>query len=75
MPTPDELVPAKEAAEQLHIEPNTLAIWRCKKRYPLSYVKIGSKVFYRQREIDRFIQSRTVESPGAVVSRKRSRNA
>jgi Helix-turn-helix domain len=67
----DDLVSAKEAAKLLHIEPNTLAIWRCKKRYSLRHIKIGSKVFYRASEIDRFLDERTVESPGVAVSRKR----
>lgn len=70
MSTSDELIPAKEAAKQLHIEANTLAIWRCKKRYPLRYIKIGSKVFYRQSEIERFLRARTVESFDLVASRR-----
>jgi hypothetical protein len=67
----DELLTAKEAATKLHVEVNTLAVWRCHKRYPLRYVKIGSKVFYRASEIERFLEARTVESPGVVESRKR----
>jgi hypothetical protein len=53
----DELLTPAEAAQKLHVKKNTLAVWRCHKRYPLCYVKIGSKVFYRQREIDRFIEA------------------
>ena len=57
---PERLTP-KEAAKELGVAPETLAIWRCTKRYPLSYVKIGRKVFYRVEDIIAFIESRTVK--------------
>ena len=62
---PDELLTPEEAAKQLHIEPQTLAVWRCHRRYSLAYVKIGGKVRYSQRAIDRFIESRTVTNESA----------
>jgi hypothetical protein len=55
----NELLTTEQAAEQLHVKVDTLAVWRCHKRYPLRYVKIGSKVFYRRSEIERFIESGT----------------
>lgn len=36
-----------EAANILGVTASTLAVWRCTKRYPLPYVKIVRKVFYR----------------------------
>ena len=51
---------AKEAADILGIREETLAVWRSTKRYPLSYVKIGRKVFYRGDDLKRFIESRVV---------------
>jgi len=51
---------AKEAADILGIREETLAVWRCTKRYPLPYVKIGRKVFYRGGDLKRFIESRVV---------------
>jgi excisionase family DNA binding protein len=54
----DELLTPQQAAEILHVKPATLAVWRCHKRYPLRYHKIGSKVRYRRSEIERFIESR-----------------
>jgi len=67
----DDLIPATEAARQLHIKVNTLAIWRCKRRYPLAYIKIGLRVFYRQGEIDRFIQSGTHTSQPVEIRRRK----
>ncbi|MGD0415705.1 MAG: helix-turn-helix domain-containing protein [Terriglobales bacterium] len=49
----------REAAAQLGVAVGTLAVWRCKKRYGLNYVKIGSKVGYRQSEIEKFLDKRT----------------
>ena len=58
--TPQLLSPA-EAAARLRVSVGTLAIWRCRKRYSLRYLKIGSNVFYRISDIERFEQSRTVD--------------
>lgn len=52
---------AKEAAEILGIREETLAVWRSTKRYPLSYVKIGRKVFYRGQDLKNFIESRVID--------------
>ena len=49
-----------EAAEFLGVKPSTLEVWRSTKRYPLPYIKIGAKVFYRQSALDEFEKSRTV---------------
>lgn len=50
----------QQTATMLGVTMNTLAVWRCKKRYPLKYVKIGSKVRYRQADIEKFIAARVV---------------
>lgn len=55
-----ERINPKEAAKILGVSVDTLAIWRCTKRYPLSYIKIGRKVFYRACDLENFIKSRTV---------------
>jgi excisionase family DNA binding protein len=59
MNNPDLLTP-EQAAQYLGVSTATLAIWRCKKRYPLPYVKIGGLVRYRKPELDAFIASRAV---------------
>jgi hypothetical protein len=54
------VVPEKEAAEILGVTPGTLSVWRCTRRYPLPYVKVGRAVRYRVADLERFIESRTV---------------
>jgi len=73
MPQSDELLSPEQAAKQLHVGTQTLAVWRCHRRYPLAYAKIGSKVLYRQSEIDRFIESRTITSEPVESSTRRQR--
>ena len=65
----DELLTAKQAAAVLGIEAQTLAIWRCKRRYNLRYVKVGSCVRYRRSDIDRFLSERTVTNEPVRVRR------
>lgn len=50
----------KQAARILGVSVDTLAVWRCTKRYPLSYLKIGRKVFYCADDLMNFIRQRTV---------------
>jgi excisionase family DNA binding protein len=57
--TRDRLSPI-EAAEYLGVRVQTLSVWRTSRRYPLPYVKIGSKVQYRRADLDKFIESRVV---------------
>lgn len=55
-----QLLTPREAAAHLGVAAGTLAIWRCKKRYALRYVKVGSKVRYRLADIEKFLEARTV---------------
>ena len=55
-----KLLTAEEVAEILGVKINTLAYWRCKGRYRLPYVKVGRSVKYRVKDVDEFIESRTV---------------
>lgn len=59
MNLPKNLSP-KEAAEYLGVTPETLAVWRCTKRYELPYIKIGRRVMYRVRDISEFIERNIV---------------
>ncbi len=54
------LVDEKRATEFLDLAPGTLSVWRCTRRYPLPYVKIGRAVRYRMSDLEAFIASRTV---------------
>lgn len=49
----------KEAAAMLGVAVDTLSVWRCTKRYPIPYVKIGARVFYLKEGIEKFIINRT----------------
>ena len=57
---PAALVSPEQAAEFLGTTTGTLAVWRCNRRYDLPYVKVGKSVRYRQSDLERFVQSRTV---------------
>ena len=55
----DQLLNSKQAADYLGIAVETLNVWRCTKRYKLSYIKVGRLVKYRQSALDAFLESRT----------------
>jgi hypothetical protein len=55
-----ELMDRSAAAEYLGIKPGTLACWVTTRRYPLVFVRVGSRVFYRRSDLDAFITARTV---------------
>ena len=52
-----ELLNDEQAAAVLNIKPNTLAVWRSTKRYPLPFVKIGACVRYRLTDLEAFIEA------------------
>ena len=55
---PNVLLTTKQAADYLGLENHsTLYAWKFHKRYHLPYVKIGSKVMYRQSDLDAFIEA------------------
>ena len=56
----DWLLTAKEVSERIGITEGTLAVWRCKKRYRLPYLKMGGKVMYWHSDVEQFIEDRTV---------------
>jgi hypothetical protein len=58
-PNQDLLTPT-EAAAILRLSVKTLAVWRCRKRYPLAYIKCGAKVRYRRSDVLKFLEERLV---------------
>lgn len=50
-----ELLNRREAAAYLGVAEQTLAVWKCTKRYNLPYVKVGKLVKYRKQDLDEFI--------------------
>ncbi len=55
-----DLLTTAEAAALLDVSPQTLEVWRCSKRYPLPYTKIGRNVRYLRSAVLAFIASRMV---------------
>ncbi len=51
-----------EAAAYIGVTPRTLEVWRCTKRNNIAYIKVGRLVKYRQKSLDDFLMSRTVEA-------------
>lgn len=60
--SPNTMSP-KAAAAYLGVAATTLAMWRCTKRYPLPYIKVGRLVQYRKNHLDAFLANRTVDLP------------
>ena len=59
-----ELMTTSEAANFLRLKKETLVIWRCTKRYPLPFLKVGGRVLYKLSDLEKFIENRTVTSGG-----------
>lgn len=59
--TQNPLLLPKETADFLRTTVGVLSVWRCTKRHPLKYVKVGRSVRYRLEDVLAFIESRTVE--------------
>lgn len=55
-----ELLNREEAAAYLDVKPQTLACWACTKRYGLRYIRVGRNIRYRKRDLDAFLDARTV---------------
>jgi len=63
-PTGSDLLSPADAAAYLGVTVGTLEVWRCTRRYPLSFVKVGRLVRYRRAALEAFIVSRTVGREG-----------
>ena len=55
-----ELLSTEDAATYIGVTPRTLEVWRCTRRYPIPYVKVGRLVRYRRDALDGWLSSRTV---------------
>ncbi|MDA8259217.1 MAG: helix-turn-helix domain-containing protein [Betaproteobacteria bacterium] len=49
------------AAEYLGVAPGTLEVWRCTRRYPIPYMKVGRKVYYDRADLDAWLASRRIQ--------------
>ena len=59
VPVFKDLMTPQQTSRVLGVTPETLSVWRCTRRYPLPFVKIGRKVLYIREDINKFIESRT----------------
>jgi excisionase family DNA binding protein len=74
MPEAIELLTPAETAALLGLRPGTLEIWRCTKRWPLNFIKIGGRVRYRRQDVEKFLAARTVVcGPQAATRVRRKR--
>jgi excisionase family DNA binding protein len=53
------LLTSVEAAAFLGVKKETLAIWRCTKRYNLPFVRVGRLIKYRKSDLIAFLESRS----------------
>jgi len=58
---PDQLLTPQDVAARLSVSTTTLSTWRCTKRYPLPYVKVGRLVRYRLTDVEDFELARLQE--------------
>ena len=54
----ENLLTPRDVAKILGVTPQTLAVWRCEKRYDLPYVKAGRLVRYLDSDVEEFINRR-----------------
>ena len=59
-----EMLTEGQTAAILGLHPQTLAVWRCTKRYALPYVKVGHLVRYLREDLESWLRSRKVEPGG-----------
>lgn len=59
------LMTEQQTAETLGVSPGTLRVWRCNRRYPLAWIKLGRAIRYDPREVERFIRDNT-QTPASI---------
>jgi hypothetical protein len=64
-----ELLSPQEAAVKLRTTCGTLAVWRCTRRKPLRFVRMGRKIFYKSEDLQAFIDEQTDPGDGAKPRR------
>jgi hypothetical protein len=60
----DQLLSSKKTAELLGIQPESLAIGKCRTPQPLPVIKIGSRAKYRLSDLMTYIEQRTENTAG-----------
>ena len=62
----------KEAARFLGVQPNTLDVWRCKRRGP-KYSKVGRRVLYDIKDLEAYFEANTVHTSDSLCQAKQYR--
>jgi excisionase family DNA binding protein len=65
LPT-DPLLTTSETAAYLGVTEGTISVWRCTRRYPIPYIKIGRLVKYRKSALDAFLAQRTIGASTSI---------
>ena len=52
------LLTPRDVAKILGVTLQTLAVWRCEKRYNLPYIKVGRLIRYLRSDVEDFITRR-----------------
>jgi len=55
-----ELLTTDQAAAYIGVAPGTLEVWRCTKRYHISFIKVGRLIRYRKSDLDIFLGRHTI---------------
>lgn len=61
-------------AKGIPVAPKTLEVWRCNGKGPI-YRKIGSRVFYRKSDLDKWMEGIEVKTIDPAQQRVKSRKA
>jgi len=62
LPQNTDLLSNDQAAAYIGVTPRTLEVWRCTKRYPIPFIKVGRLVKYRRSSLDDFLNQQTVDA-------------
>lgn len=55
----DPLLDEPEASAFIGVKPGTLSVWRSTGRYGIPFIKVGSRVKYRESDLSRWLEERT----------------
>jgi excisionase family DNA binding protein len=69
-PCATDLLTPDQVASTLGLSHRTLAAWRSSRRNPLPYVKVGSRVRYRPKDVSAWLESQTHTTAASVRSEK-----
>lgn len=58
------LLTSEEAADYLSLKKNTLVYWRCTKSQQVPYIKVGGRVRYQQKDLDKWLEKQRIAPEG-----------